>query len=682
MTYDGNSFRDVMVAMGQIPDSLLGFEGAGVVRRIGAHVSNVKPGDRVCFLGHGAHRTIHRIRAEYAVPIPPELPFAEAAGLLLAHATAWYGLHKIARAEKGQTILIHAAAGGVGQAAIMLAQHIGLEIFATVGSADKRKLIQDQYGVPDDHIFNSRDLSFAQGVMRMTNGTGVDVVLNSLSGEALRQTWTCVAPFGTFVEIGMKDILANTRLDMRPFMKDATFSFINLNRLERERPKVMSEVLHSTMDLVKAGVSKSVHPLTTYPVSQVEESFRLMQAGKHRGKLTLSFDDETVIPMLSSPFRSAQLSPDGSYVLVGGLGGLGRSLAKLFVRLGAKKLCFLSRSGAKSDSAKQLVAELQQDSVEVLVQKCDVSNAEDTADALDQCKSTLGPVRGVVQCAMVLRDGLFGKMTHDQWRESTEPKVQGSWNLHTCLPDVDFFLILSSFAGVFGSRGQSNYAAAGAYEDALSAYRRSIGQKGLTLDLGIMRDVGVLAEQGITDYLREWEGPCGIRENEFHALIDHSLAGELAGSSTVSQISTGFATARVVQESGINNPFYFSDPRFSVLARAGLSEKSASGSSSGGESVQSQLSQAQTSNEAASIITDILVRRIVDLLQVPVSEVDTARPLHAFGIDSLVAVELANWIFKEMKAKVTVFDLLANIPIVALAEKLVTKSSLTSQATS
>jgi zearalenone synthase (highly reducing iterative type I polyketide synthase) len=671
-----NSFRDIMVAMGQIPDRLLGFEGAGIIRRVASDVENVKPGDRVCFLAHGAHRTVHRVRAEYAIPIPEGVSFEDAAGLLLAHATAWYGLHTMARIEKGQTILIHAAAGGVGQAAIMLAQHIGLEIFATVGSDDKRQLIQTRYGIHDDHIFNSRDLSFVQGVMRMTDGVGVDVALNSLSGEALRSTWTCIAPFGNFIEIGMKDILANTRLDMRPFIRDATFSFINLNHLERDKPKVMADVLNNSMDLVKAGFTKPIYPVTTYPVSQVEQSFRLMQAGKHRGKLILSFEEDTVVPVVTTSFKSANLSPDGCYMLVGGLGGLGRSLAQLFVRLGAKKLCFLSRSGATNNAAKQLLEDLQEQSIETFLCKCDVSNTEAVITAVQECSSRLGPVKGVVQCAMVLRDAVFENMTYDQWKESTQPKVQGSWNLHIALPKVDFFLILSSFAGVFGSRGQSNYAAAGAYEDALSAYRRSLGMKGVTLDLGIMRDVGVLAEQGITDYLREWEGPCGIRETEFHALIDHTLAVELAGTRVPAQIATGFATARTVQDSGINTPFYFNDPRFSVLALSGVSQ-AASGDSAA-ESVQTQLSQAQSLAEAAAAVTGALARRVADSLQSPVSEIDTARPLHAFGIDSLVAVEVANWVFKEIKAKVTVFDLLSNIPITSLAEKLVGKSTLLS----
>ncbi|KAJ5273172.1 polyketide synthase [Penicillium angulare] len=669
----GINFRDIMVAMGQIPDSLLGFEGAGIVRRLAADVTTVRPGDRVCFLAHGAHRTVHRIRAEYAVPIPPDMPFADAAGLLLAHSTAWYSLKKMANIEAGQTILIHAAAGGVGQAAVMLAQHVGLEIFATVGSDDKRELIKTRYGIPEDHIFNSRDLSFVQGVMRMTKGVGVDVILNSLSGEALRQTWSCIAPFGTFIEIGMKDILGNTRLDMRPFIRDATFTFINLNHLERDRPRLMAEILHSSMDLINAGITKPIYPVTDYPISQVEQSFRVMQAGKHRGKLTLTYGNEDVVPVVDS-FRSAELSADGCYMLVGGLGGLGRSLAQLFVRLGAKKLCFLSRSGAESSSAQNLVKELKSQGAEVLVCKCDVADASSLQNAIQLCSTSLGLVRGVVQCAMVLRDSVFENMSYQQWIESTQPKVQGSWNLHSCFPDVDFFLILSSFAGVFGSRGQSNYAAAGAYEDALSAYRHSLGMKGTTIDLGIMQDVGVLAEKGITDYLREWEGPCGIREAEFHALINHTLACELSGEPSPSQIATGFATSRTVQKSGIRTPFYFSDPRFSILAQSGVTESADSERETA--SVQTQLTKALSIAEAASAITNALARRLADSLQSPISEIDTAQPLHAFGIDSLVAVEYANWVFKEIKAKVTVFDLLANVPITSLAEKLVSKSTL------
>src|SRR6266536_4978902 len=258
-----------MVAMGQIPDSLLGFEASGVVTRVGQDVKQFKAGDTICTLGHGAHRSVFRNKAKFCQPMPDGVSFEEAATLPLVHCTAFHALIRIARVQQGQTILIHAAAGGVGQAAIQIAKHFGMEIFATVGSADKRALIKEVYGIQEDHIFNSRDLSFAKGVMRMTDGRGVDCVLNSLSGEALLETWHCIAPFGTFVEIGIKDILGNTRLDMRPFHKDDTFAFLTLEHIPRKNPNVMAEILEGAFDFLRRGITKPISPLTVYPIAEV-----------------------------------------------------------------------------------------------------------------------------------------------------------------------------------------------------------------------------------------------------------------------------------------------------------------------------------------------------------------------------------------------------------------------------
>ncbi len=203
-----------MVAMGQIPDATLGFEASGIVSRLGSAVTRFKVGDHVCTIGKGTHRTIFRGKEILFQLIPEGMSFEEAASLPLISCTAYRALVDIARIRKGQSILIHSAAGGVGQAAIQLAKHYDAEIFATVGSDEKKKLVTEVYGVPEDHVFYSRDLSFSKGIMRMTKGRGVDIVLNSLSGEALRETWHCIAPFGTFVEIGIKDILSNSGLDM------------------------------------------------------------------------------------------------------------------------------------------------------------------------------------------------------------------------------------------------------------------------------------------------------------------------------------------------------------------------------------------------------------------------------------------------------------------------------------
>ncbi|PHH63522.1 hypothetical protein CDD81_5803 [Ophiocordyceps australis] len=677
----GVNFRDVMVALGQIPDRKFGFEGAGIVRRTHSATTGFTTGQRVMFLSHGAHRTIHRVPAALVVSMPDTLSFVDGAALLLVHTTAWYALVKTARATPGQSVLIHAAAGGVGQALLQLARHLRLQVYATVGSSDKRKLVRERYGVPDEHIFNSRDLSFVAGIKRVTRGRGVDIVVNSLAGEALRQTWYCLAPFGTFVELGIKDILDNARLDMRPFERDATFAFFNLNHVQKERPDLICEALRETMALVRAGVLEPATPTTSFPASQAETALRRIQTGQHMGKLVLTFDARDVVPVVRP---SVQISASGSYLLVGGLGGLGRSLARLLVSLGARNLCFLSRSGADSSEARSLMHELEaHHGVKLLVCQGDVCDAAAVGQAVQRCVSALGPIQGVVQCAMVLRDGLFARMTHSQWLESTRPKVQGTWNLHRHVPDPAFFLTLSSFSGVFGSRGQSNYAAAGAYQDALANLRHAQGQRAITLDLGIMRDVGVLAEKGITDQLREWEEPFGIRESEFHALLKSAIAASMQSPGrSPAQIPTGLATARSAKTAGISAPFYFDDARFSMLALTRLGSScattaSASSPSDGDKpSVTTLLSQVQSVDQAAALVQTVLLERVAKTLQSASSEIDPSRPLHSYGVDSLVAVEMVKWMFKALHAKVTVFDVLSNVPITALCEKVASISTL------
>lgn len=661
--------------MGQMADTALGLEAAGVVRRVGSAVRKFKVGDKVMMSGHGAHRTLHRVPASFCALIPEGMSFELAATIPVVHATAWNALVRVARVQRDQSILIHAAAGGVGQVACQIAKHYGMDIFATVSSETKKKLIMEQYGIREDHIFYSRDVSFAKGVKRMTNGRGVDVVLNSLAGEALRQTWNCIAPFGHFVEIGIKDILNNTGLDMRPFLQDATFSFFNLRHVEESRPDLMAVILEGAFDFIHRGITRPVQPLVSYPISEVEDALRLMQTGKHLGKIALTWGEDDVAPLIPRGRRAPKLSTEGVYLLVGGLGGLGRSLAAKLVGLGARKLCFLSRSGADSRNAQALVQILEQQQVEVRVYKCDVGDEIAVTSAICRCTRELGKIRGAFQCAMVLRDSLFVNMTHNAWAESTRPKVQGSWNLHTHLPeDLDFFITLSSFTGVFGSRGQGNYSAAGAYEDALAHHRRSRGRRATTIDLGLMRDVGVLAETGMTDNFREWEKPYGIREAEFHALIERVIDRDTAAAFPP-QVVTGLATGGSASLAGINMPYYLDDPRFSIMARTGLRDGASGAGSGDGAAAHALISRAKTFQEAAGAVLDALVKQVARMLQTDPSEVDTDRFLHSYGFDSLVAVEIVNWVMKETKSAITVFDVLAGVPITTLCNRIATKSS-------
>ena len=666
-----------MVAMGQIPDNLLGFEASGIVSRVGKDVLRFSAGDRVCTLGHGAHRTLFRNKAQFCQPIPVGLSFEEAATIPLVHCTAFYSLVHIARVRRGQTILIHAAAGGVGQAAIQLARHFGLEIYATVGSQEKRQLIEEVYGIEPDHIFNSRDLSFAKGVMRMTKGRGVDCIINSLSGEALRQSWHCIAPFGNFVEIGMKDILSNTGLEMRPFLQDASFTFLNMKHVLSDNPDLMAEIIDGTFDFLRRGIIKPVSPVTVYPISDAENAFRLLQTGKHRGKVALRWAGTDVVPVLHRVNSSLILDQNATYLLVGGLGGLGRSLANLLADHGARHLCFISRSGDASESAQKLIRDLDSRKVQITVYSCDVADEDSLAHTLRQCSETMPAVKGVFQCAMVLRDNLFERMNYEQWTSSLRPKVQGSWNLSTLLPrDLDFHITLSSFTGIFGSRSQSNYAAGGAYQDALAHHRRAQGLKAVTVDLGIMRDVGVMAEQGATDYLEEWTVPFGMREGELHVLMKKIIASEMKGEGKVPpQIINGLATGEAALAAGVRRPFYFNDARFSILASSGASTlQDAPSAANGTATLREQLGLVDSLASAARAVTDALVARVAKSLQTDRSEIDESRPLHSYGIDSLVGVEIANWVFKETKVSVTVFDILATQSISSFARNVAEKS--------
>lgn len=515
----------------------------------------------------------------------------------------------------------------------------------------------------------------------MTEGRGVDCILNSLSGEALRQSWQCIAAFGTFVEIGMKDILSNTGLEMRPFLQDASFTFFNLKHVMTDNPLLMAEILEGTFDYLRRKIIKPVSPINVYPISDVENAFRLLQTGKHRGKIALTWDRENVVPVLRRGHSPLKLDQDATYLLVGGLGGLGRSLALLLADSGAGHICFLSRSGGTSSTAQKLIQELEDRKVQTNSYSCDISDKDSLASALTTCSEKMPPIKGVFQCAMVLQDTLFERMSYAQWTTSLSPKVAGTWNLHTLLPSsLSFFITLSSFAALFGNRTQSNYAAAGAYQDALSHYRRMLGLKAVTIDLGVMRDIGVIAEKGATDYLKEWEQPFGMRENEFHVLMKKVIASEMSTSGNTNshtQIINGLATGATVHAAGIRMPFYFSDPRFSHLVAAGPSNASVNSSPAnpGGPSLRDQLGAVNTLTDAANAVTDALVARVAKSLQTEKSEIDESRPLHSYGIDSLVGVEIANWVFRETKVGVSVFDILATVSIRDFSKGVAEKSA-------
>ena len=292
----GMNFKDIMIALGQIPfHHKIGIECSGVVTAVGSNVTDISPGSRVCAMTQGAYASITRASQHMVAKIPDSLGFTEAASIPVAFFTAHYALADIGRLGEGESILIHAAAGGVGQAAIILAQKVKAEVFVTVGSMDKKNLIMQTYGIPENHIFSSRDTSFQQELMTMTSQKGVDVVLNSTAGDILRQSWRCLAPLGRFIEIGKRDLVQNSNLEMEKFLDSVSFSAVDLAVVESSKPQLFRRILTDMIKMYEEHAIPLITPISVFPISEVQQAMRQMQTGKHMGKIVIEATGDNAV---------------------------------------------------------------------------------------------------------------------------------------------------------------------------------------------------------------------------------------------------------------------------------------------------------------------------------------------------------------------------------------------------
>ncbi|KAK4494800.1 hypothetical protein PRZ48_014156 [Zasmidium cellare] len=660
----GLNFKDVLVALGNLNENKLGVDVAGVVTRVGDDVKDVKIGDRVMTASCDTFATYVRFPMQGAIPMPHDMSFEDAASMPLIFLTAYYALVTAGQLQKGETILIHAAAGGVGQAAIILAQHLGAEVFATVGSEEKKGLIMKQYDIPADHILSSRDASFAKGIMRATNDKGVDVVLNSLAGELLRLSWHCLAPFGRFLEIGKADLFANTGLDMKPFLENKSYIGVNLLNFENNPTPRAVKLWSDVAKLIGNGSLKPVQPVQQFTFAEVEKAFRYMQTGKHMGKVVLRVDkNDTVLAVPRTP--KVVVRSDATYI-VAGLGGIGRELGRWLAEKGAKHLVFLSRSAASGASNKAFIKELRETyDTNATAFDCDVGNRAALQTVLYNI-SELPPVRGCVTGAMVLKDTLYEKMSADDLRITVGPKVHGTWNLHELLPkDMDFFVMLSSLAGVMGHRGQGNYGCGNIFQDYFASYRRSQGLPAMTIDIGYLLSVGFVAEHDeYVDHVKAM-GLKVMHNSDLHGLMATAIEGT---SAHPAQVMCGLPFNEYEPQW-----YWMNDNRFAGLRK--LSGKTSSASSST-ISLKDELSRCADMALAIDTISNAMAERLARLMMIPASDVDTNKPLSAYGVDSLVAVEVRNWIAKEMAVEVSVFDLMANVPMRTLAGDLAGRSKV------
>ncbi|MFF9349376.1 SDR family NAD(P)-dependent oxidoreductase [Streptomyces sp. NPDC014734] len=507
------NFIDVMKTMGVYPDrsadrEVLGLDCAGEVTAVGPSVTGVRVGDRVVACGFGALASHVTVDARHVVPVPVALSAAEAAALPMVLVTAHYALVDVARTEPGETVLIHSATGGLGLAALQVARRAGATVIATAGTEEKRRHLRD-LGVT--HVFDSRRLDWAAQVRAATGGRGVDVVLNSLSGAALPLGMEVLAEDGRFVEVGKRDIHAGTSVGLGAFRKSISVTAVDIAGLLRRRPERFASVLGTVWRGVEAGELGPL-PVRTREFTEAEDAVRTMARGEHIGKIVLTGPARcgTVRPQ---PLPDGRLRAGGTYLITGGLGALGLSLAGFLASSGAGAIALLGRS-APGDPGR--IEALRATGVRVGVWSADVADERRMRAVLDEIRAQLPPLRGVFHAAGVLDDATLLGLDAARIERVLRPKVNGARVLDELTADdgLDLFVLFSSAAAYVGTAGQAAYAAANSALDALAMERRRAGLPGLSVQWGPVAGVGLAARSsGRGDRLADRGlGSVGVQE--------------------------------------------------------------------------------------------------------------------------------------------------------------------------
>ncbi|KAI1827695.1 hypothetical protein F4861DRAFT_492206 [Xylaria intraflava] len=680
----GLNFRDVLTSLGQLDETLIGNECSGVVTRLGPDAdtatTGLKVGDRVCAIAENRFGSKVFSRWSSAALIPDSMPFEEASTIPYIWSTAYHGLIDLARIEKGESILIHSATGGVGQATLMLAQHIGAEVFVTCSSQSKRDFLINKYGLAPDHIFSSRDTSFAAGVRAMTpGGRGVDVVMNHLAGPLLKATWECLAPFGRFLEIGKVDMEAARRLDMTPFTRCASIYGIDILQLGKHKGRQVRRALDGAIRLWEQRAVGVVGPITTYPISEMEKAMRAMQGGTHMGKIVLipRHDDLVKVVSRQQPLRFLGAhATEATYLVVGGLGGIGRTIVTWLAERGARHVLLVSRNAESHVDAPQLRQEVLDLGCDLRIRNCDVAIESSLNALLKNCTGNMPPIKGVIHAAMLLQDTVLERMTYEQWSRGVSPKVAGAWNIHKCVKDLDFFVMLSSLVGVSGHMSQANYAAGNTFLDALARYRTSRGLPGVSLDLGGVKSVGFVAESTDDVLNRVIKlGSIPIEISRVMRLIESGIRNPLRPSVDDAQVVTSIDSwAKLESSSPIKR-----DLRFRILqavAKAAGSDSNKGQTQASGDMLLTQALSAATVTmvQAAEAITVAITSKLAKIFNLDVAEIDGTLSMSHYGVDSLVAVELRNWLSSSVKAKLSLFEILQSTSLASFGNMVATKS--------
>ncbi len=650
----GLNFRDVMWNLRLLPEEALedgyagpglGMECAGTVVNVGPGVEDFAVGDRVLAFVPGAFAS-HVIARTFAVSkLPSQLSLEDATTLPVAFLTAYYSFVHLARLEAGEIVLIHGGAGAVGLAALQIAKRRGATIIATAGTGEKRALLRN---LGADFVCNSRTLAFAEEVMDFTGGKGVDVVLNSLAGEAMIRSMDCLKPFGRFIELGKRDFYANTHLGLRPLRRNLSYFGVDVDQLIGAHKTLSQQLFADVVALFEQG-DLSPLPHRVFDGAHIAEAFRLMQRAGHIGKIVVSPARQASVA--ESPINTFPVDAEGWHVVIGGTSGFGLATAEWLADRNARRLALVSRSGHLSEAVAEQVEALRGKGVTVEVAAVDVTDA----NAVDRFVEQLGrahPVKGIVHAAMVLDDRLIQGTDRESIETVLRPKASGALNLERLAGRLalDYLLLFSSATTLFGNPGQFNYVAGNAYVEGVARRLRAKGLPALAVAWGAIEDAGYLA--------RHIEANASLKRRFASTLMPARMALnglDWAFDAEGRQIADACAIARVDWTMAKRELAAVRAPTFNAIDTGGASRQS------GQAAVTLERLRAMPAEEATAALLDIVVDEIARVLRLPPKEIDRHRPLAEIGMDSLMMLELRTTVEASLQIELPMMSLASGI---------------------
>jgi NADPH:quinone reductase-like Zn-dependent oxidoreductase len=607
------------LAMRDDPEPL-GGECAGRVVAVGEGVSDFAVGDDVVAIAQASFASHVTTTAALVRRLPPGLGFADAATLPFAFMTAWHALHTLGAMQRGETVLIHAGAGGVGMAAIQIAQAAGARVFATAGSDSKRALLRS-LGAAE--VFDSRTLDFASQIDALTEGHGVDLVLNSLAGDFIAASVRCLSPTGRFLEIGKRDIWSAERFACaRP---QGRYHAIDLAAMRLDDPFGTAALFDRVMRSVEAGTLKPL-PFQTFSLERAADAFRFMAMARHVGKVVLTQIDAEAASL-------EQVHARATYLVTGGLSGLGLLTAQRLVELGARHLRLVGRRAPSTETLRAIDA-MRAVGAKVTTLQADMAQLDEVRRVLAEFPPG-APLRGIVHCAGMLEDGALMQQTWERFQRPLGPKVDGSWFLHTATlgARLDFFVLYSSMASVLGSSGQANHAAANAFMDALAAERRVQGLPGLSISWGAWSEVGAAADRQVDQRVGA-QGHDVITPRRGLEWLETLMRGTAAHVGVFPVRWDAF-----LERAGLLTPFL---AHFDALGRAAEVATPRAAAASAANALVDQLLDA-SAGRRHELLIGFVGEHVARVIGAPSREsIDVRQPLNEMGLDSLMAVELRN----------------------------------------